>query len=336
MIKRKAAALLSAGLFAASSAFTSYAEASGLIESGETLELIPGDTKGLTMISEPESEVAFNDDISYTGWIGYQNGGVWLIGGDNGDTGISFDTLKSYDYFEIDYEYELVKLDDEENYENTEIEGLMIGPIFKIRIKDRYADDGGPVFYDYLPQMWVGSGPDGRDGRGLTMDALEGIYRTQVKTQGCISIPTSELAEIFEEDSDYLMGVGFGTDNETYLDKNGIGKNRSYNITITAIRLTNTQSDKAGFNYLKGEPADEAEQSQPEETAAETSAAVTEDTEQTAAQTERANQTTAAPAQAVSTENNSSGSLTVILIAAVAVIVAVVVVLIIMLIKKKK
>lgn len=319
-LKRIFAALSAAAVAAASMAAPASAEAADIIAAGEELVLTLEDTKGLKKVTDPEADVAFVKEATYSGIVSGENGGEWILGGDNGDTGISVEILQSYDYLEVDYTYTL------NADENKAIDGVMIGLAFKVKIKDRLDDYGSEIFYDYTPATWVPYGPDGTNGRGTSVNALETIYSTQVQTEGTISISTEYLLSKFEPDASYIMGIGFGADNKTYVGQEDLDAKWTYTVKCDALRLTNTRSENAAPNYLTDDISDteetpaetEAEPEEPEETEAPV------ETEAPEAVPEATNVASAAPAAA-----GASSSLMVIGIIAAAVALVVIVVIII-------
>lgn len=331
-IKRIAAAALASALAAAALTSAAYAAtAAELMESGEELVLTPEDTKELVTVANGNA-VSFNNEATYSGTVGGENNGEWLLGGDSTDTGISIENLKKYKYLEVDYEYSC------ETEGAEPVEGVMLGIAFKIRIGGRLDDTGAEIYYDYLPETWVPYGPDGTNGRGLTENALETIFRTQLKTEGTISIPVEELISIWPSDSAYILGIGFGLDNKNYVSDEAKKERQKYSVSCKAVRLTNEQSENAAANYLNGVP-EETEEA-PAETTAETTTAAPETTpaETTAAETTAAPQTTAAPATTpapAATAPNDMG-LMIVLGVAVVVIIAAVIGIVIALGKKKK
>ena len=182
-IKRIAAAALASALAAATFTSAAYAAtAAELMESGEELVLTPEDTKELVTVANGNA-VSFNKEATYSGMVGGENNGEWLLGGDSTDTGISIENLKKYKYLEVDYEYSC-------GTEGAEpVEGVMLGLALKIRIEGRTDDMGNAVYCDYTPETWVPYGPNGENGKGTSTNSLEAIFRTQLKTEGTISIP---------------------------------------------------------------------------------------------------------------------------------------------------
>ncbi|MGN0619778.1 MAG: hypothetical protein ACI4J7_12225 [Ruminiclostridium sp.] len=331
-IKRFAAAALASALAAAALTSAAYAAtAAELMENGEELVLVPGDTKELVTVGTGIS-VNFNKEATYSGTVGGENNGEWLLGGDSTDTGITIENFKKYQYLEVDYEYSC----DTEGAEP--VEGVMLGLAFKIRIGGRLDDSMAAIYYDYTPETWVPYGPDGTNGRGTSINSLENIYRTQLKTEGTISIPVEELISIWEPDSEFILGIGFGADNNTYVSDEVKKEKQKYKVICKAVRLTNEQSENAAANYLNGVP-EETEEAPAETTAAETTAAPeTTPAETTAAETTAAPQTTAAPAAnpaPAATAPNDMG-LMIVLIVAIVVIVAAVIGIVVALAKKKK
>lgn len=330
-IKRIAAAVLASALAAVTFASAAYAEtAAELMENGEELVLTPEDTKELVTVANGNA-VSFNKEATYTGIVGGENNGEWLLGGDSTDTGISIENFKKYQYIEVDYEYSC------ETEGAEPVEGVMLGIAFKVRIGGRLDDTGAEIYYDYLPETWVPYGPDGTKGRGLTANALETIFRTQLKTEGTISIPVEDLIAIWQPDSAYILGIGFGLDNKNYVSDEAKKEKQKYSVICKAIRLTNEQTENAAANYLNGVP-EETEEAPAETTAAETTAAPeTTTAETTAAETTAAPATTpapAAPAPAAPAADNTG--LMITLIVAVAIIVVAVIGIVIVLTKKKK
>lgn len=324
-LKRIVAALSAAAVAAASMTAAASAEAADIIAAGEELVLTPEDTKGLKKITYPETDVVFVKEATYSGIVSGESGGEWLIGGDNGDTGISIETLQSYDYLEVDYTYTL------NADENKAIEGVMVGLAFKVKIKDRLDDFGGEIFYDYTPATWVPYGPDGTSGRGTSVNSLEAIYSTQVQTEGTISISTEYLLSKFEPDSNYLMGIGLGTDNKTYISEEDLAEKWTYTIKCDAIRLTNTKSANAAPNYLTDDISG-AEAEAP----AETEAVETEPEETEApAETEAPEAAPEATSAAVSTAPTAGASSSLMIIGIVAAAVAVIVIVVIIIVSKK-
>lgn len=330
-IKRIAAAALASALAAAALTSAAYAAtAAELMESGEELVLTPEDTKELVTVANGNA-VSFNKEATYSGMVGGENNGEWLLGGDSTDTGISIENLKKYKYLEVDYEYSC------ETEGAEPVEGVMLGLALKIRIEGRTDDMGNAVYCDYTPETWVPYGPNGENGKGTSTNSLEAIFRTQLKTEGTISIPVEELIAIFDPDSSYILGIGFGLDNKNYVSDEAKKEKQKYSVSCKAIRLTNEQSENAAANYLKGVPEEEEA---PEETTAETTTAAPETTpaETTAAETTAAPQTTAAPATTpapAATAPNDMG-LMIVLGVAVVVIIAAVIGIVIALGKKKK
>lgn len=330
-IKRIATAALASALAAVTFTSAAYAAtAAELMESGEELVLVPGDTKEIVTIANGNA-VSFNKEATYSGMVGGENNGEWLLGGDSTDTGISIDNLKKYKYLEVDYEYSC------ETEGAEPVEGVMLGLALKIRIEGRTDDMGNAVYCDYTPETWVPYGPNGENGKGTSTNSLEAIFRTQLKTEGTISIPVEELIAIFDPDSSYILGIGFGLDNKNYVSDEAKKEKQKYSVSCKAIRLTNEQSENAAANYLKGVPEEEEA---PEETTAETTTAAPETTpaETTAAETTAAPQTTAAPAATpapAATAPNDMG-LVIVLIVAVVVILAAIIGIVIALGKKKK
>ena len=331
-IKRIAAAALASALAAATFTSAAYAAtAAELMESGEELVLVPGDTKELVTVANGNA-VSFNNEATYSGMVGGENNGEWLLGGDSTDTGISIENLKKYKYLEVDYEYSC------ETEGAEPVEGVMLGLALKIRIEGRTDDMGNAVYCDYTPETWVPYGPNGENGKGTSTNSLEAIFRTQLKTEGTISIPVEELIAIFDPDSSYILGIGFGLDNKNYVSDEAKKEKQKYSVSCKAIRLTNEQSENAAANYLNGVP-EETEEA-PAETTAETTTAAPETTpaETTAAETTAAPQTTAAPATTpapAATAPNDMG-LMIVLGVAVVVIIAAVIGIVIALGKKKK
>ena len=331
-IKRIAAAALASALAAATFTSAAYAAtAAELMESGEELVLVPGDTKELVTVANGNA-VSFNKEATYSGMVGGENNGEWLLGGDSTDTGISIENLKKYKYLEVDYEYSC------ETEGAEPVEGVMLGLALKIRIEGRTDDMGNAVYCDYTPETWVPYGPNGENGKGTSTNSLEAIFRTQLKTEGTISIPVEELIAIFDPDSSYILGIGFGLDNKNYVSDEAKKEKQKYSVSCKAIRLTNEQSENAAANYLNGVP-EETEEA-PAETTAETTTAAPETTpaETTAAETTAAPQTTVAPATTpapAATAPNDMG-LMIVLGVAVVVIIAAVIGIVIALGKKKK
>ncbi|MGN0578207.1 MAG: hypothetical protein ACI4J4_06275 [Ruminiclostridium sp.] len=331
-IKRIAAAALASALAAVTLTSAVYAEtAAELMEKGEELVLTPGDTKELVTVDKGLA-VSFNKEAAYTGMVGGENNGEWLLGGDSTDTGITIESLKKYKYIEVDYEYSC------ETEGAEPVEGVMLGLALKVRIEGRTDDMGNAVYCDYTPETWVPYGPNGENGKGTSTNSLETIFRTQLKTEGTISIPVEELIAIMDPDASYILGIGFGLDNKNYVSAEDKKGRQKYSVICRAIRLTNEQSENAAANYLNGVPEEE-EETPAETTAAETTAAPeTTPAETTAAETTAAPQTTAAPAAAPApaafAPNNMS--LMIILIVAVVVIVAAGIGIVIVLTKKKK
>ena len=331
-IKRIAAAALASALAAAALTSAAYAAtAAELMESGEELVLVPGDTKELVTVANGNA-VSFNKEATYSGMVGGENNGEWLLGGDSTDTGISLENLKKYKYLEVDYEYSC------ETEGAEPVEGVMLGLALKIRIEGRTDDMGNAVYCDYTPETWVPYGPNGENGKGTSTNSLEAIFRTQLKTEGTISIPVEELIAIFDPDSSYILGIGFGLDNKNYVSDEAKKEKQKYSVSCKAIRLTNEQSENAAANYLNGVPEETEEATA--ETTAETTTAAPETTpaETTAAETTAAPQTTAAPAAtpapAASAPNDMG--LMIVLGVAVVVIIAAVIGIVIALGKKKK
>ena len=331
-IKRIAAAALASALAAATFTSAAYAAtAAELMENGDELVLVPGDTKELVTVANGNA-VSFNKEATYSGMVGGENNGEWLLGGDSTDTGISIENLKKYKYLEVDYEYSC------ETEGAEPVEGVMLGLALKIRIEGRTDDMGNAVYCDYTPETWVPYGPNGENGKGTSTNSLEAIFRTQLKTEGTISIPVEELIAIFDPDSSYILGIGFGLDNKNYVSDEAKKEKQKYSVSCKAIRLTNEQSENAAANYLNGVP-EETEEA-PAETTAETTTAAPETTpaETTAAETTAAPQTTAAPATTpapAATAPNDMG-LMIVLGVAVVVIIAAVIGIVIALGKKKK
>ena len=329
-IKRIAAAALASALAAATFTSAAYAAtAAELMESGEELVLVPGDTKELVTVANGNA-VSFNKEATYSGMVGGENNGEWLLGGDSTDTGISIENLKKYKYLEVDYEYSC------ETEGAEPVEGVMLGLALKIRIEGRTDDMGNAVYCDYTPETWVPYGPNGENGKGTSTNSLEAIFRTQLKTEGTISIPVEELIAIFDPDSSYILGIGFGLDNKNYVSDEAKKEKQKYSVSCKAIRLTNEQSENAAANYLNGVPEEEEA---PAETTAETTTAAPETTpaETTTAETTAA-ETTAAPAATpapAATAPNDMG-LVIVLIVAVVVILAAIIGIVIVLGKKKK
>lgn len=331
-IKRIAAAALASALAAAALTSAAYAAtAAELMESGEELVLVPGDTKEIVTIANGNA-VSFNKEATYSGMVGGENNGEWLLGGDSTDTGISIENLKKYKYLEVDYEYSC------ETEGAEPVEGVMLGLALKIRIEGRTDDMGNAVYCDYTPETWVPYGPNGENGKGTSTNSLEAIFRTQLKTEGTISIPVEELIAIFDPDSSYILGIGFGLDNKNYVSDEAKKEKQKYSVSCKAIRLTNEQSENAAANYLNGVP-EETEEA-PAETTAETTTAAPETTpaETTAAETTAAPQTTVAPAAtpAPAASAPSDMGLMIVLGVAVVVIIAAVIGIVIALGKKKK
>ena len=331
-IKRIAAAALASALAAATFTSAAYAAtAAELMESGEELVLTPEDTKELVTVANGNA-VSFNKEATYSGMVGGENNGEWLLGGDSTDTGISIENLKKYKYLEVDYEYSC------ETEGAEPVEGVMLGLALKIRIEGRTDDMGNAVYCDYTPETWVPYGPNGENGKGTSTNSLEAIFRTQLKTEGTISIPVEELIAIFDPDSSYILGIGFGLDNKNYVSDEAKKEKQKYSVSCKAIRLTNEQSENAAANYLNGVP-EETEEA-PAETTAETTTAAPETTpaETTAAETTAAPQTTVAPAAtpAPAASAPSDMGLMIVLGVAVVVIIAAVIGIVIALGKKKK
>lgn len=331
-IKRIATAALASALAAVTFTSAAYAAtAAELMENGEELVLVPGDTKEIVTIANGNA-VSFNKEATYSGIVGGENNGEWLLGGDSTDTGISIENLKKYKYLEVDYEYSC------ETEGAEPVEGVMLGLALKIRIDGRTDDMGNAVYCDYTPETWVPYGPNGENGKGTSTNSLEAIFRTQLKTEGTISIPVEELIAIFDPDSSYILGIGFGLDNKNYVSDEAKKEKQKYSVSCKAIRLTNEQSENAAANYLKGVPEEEEA---PAGTTAETTTAAPEATPAettTAAETTAAPQTTAAPAAApapAATAPNNMG-LVIVLIVAVVVILAAIIGIVIVLGKKKK
>lgn len=332
MIKRIAAAALASALAAATLTSAAYAAtAAELLENGEELVLVPGDTKELVSVGSG-SAVNFNKEATYSGTVGGECNGEWLLGGDSNDTGITIEDFKKYQYIEVDYEYS----GEEEGAQP--VDGVMLGLAFKVRIGGKLDDLGAAVYYDYLPETWVPYGPDGTKGKGLTANSLETIYRTQLKTEGTISIPVEELISIWEPDSEFILGIGFGLDNKNFITEEAKKEKQKYKVICKAVRLTNEQSENAAANYLNGVPEEADEAPAETTTAATTAAPETTPAETTAAETTAAPQTTAAPAAApapAATAANNMG-LMITLAVAVVVIVAAVIGIVVALGKKKK
>ena len=326
-IKRIAAAALASALAAVTFTSAAYAAtAAELMESGEELVLVPGDTKELVTVANGKA-VSFNKEATYTGLVGGENNGEWLLGGDSTDTGITIENFKKYQYIEVDYEYSC------ETEGAEPVEGVMLGIAFKVRIGGKLDDTGSEIYYDYLPETWVPYGPDGTKGRGLTANALETIFRTQLKTEGTISIPVEDLIALWPTDSAHILGIGFGLDNKNFVSEEAKKEKQKYSVICKAVRLTNEQSENAAANYLNGVP-EETEEAPAETTAEEVIAEVTEEApaETTAAETAPAEttaapQTTAAPAAApapAAPAADNTGLMTVLIVAVVVIVVAVI------------
>lgn len=132
------------------------------------------------------------------------NEGLWMIGGDNGNAGITIEMLKSYEKLEVAY-----TCDDP-------LEGTKIGLTFKLHLDEskQMTDEGGYAFNDYLPADWIGYGPDGSVGKGKTYNALEAFGSSQIEAEGVISIKTADIiANLGTDIGDYFMGIGIGVDN---------------------------------------------------------------------------------------------------------------------------
>lgn len=322
-IRKTLAALLS-GIFAASvMTCGASAAAADILAAGDELVITPEDTQGLMRASDPTAEVKFVSTASYSGMVGGEDNGQWLLGGDNGDTGFTMEDLKKYSYLEIDYTCTL------DSGEPFEVEDILIGAAFKVHIKDRTDDTGGTVYYDYLPATWVPYGPKGENGKGTSVNALQTIYQTELKSEGTISVPVEKLVEVFEEDSDYIMGLGFGADNNTYLSEEDLSEKWQYTVTCSAIRLTKEQSANAGAPY---DP--DAVEEKPAETEAPAETAAPAETEAPAT-TEAPAETTPAQSSAPVAGQSTDGSLMIILIIAAVVIVVAIVVIIVVVSKKK-
>lgn len=247
--------------------------------------VISKDNCNLTKVSDPTAAVKFTSD-TYSGIVGGEDNGQWLIGGDNGDIGISFDMLKDYTNLEVDYTCD------------NPIEGVMIGLAFKthISVDSRTDDSDGPIFNDYLPATWVPYGPQGTEGKGMTYNALETIYQTEVQASGTISIPVATLLDIFDDDCDYLMGIGFGANNNgENIPEDAIDYGEEYNLVCEAIKLT-------GYVGTTAEDTAVAD-----EVVAEDTAVVAEDTAATDATTASAGDTTAVTADKASPNTGVEG-----------------------------
>lgn len=316
-MKKTLTALLS-GIFAVSAmTCTASAAAADILAAGDELVVTPEDMQGLTRVSDSSAEVKFVGSASYSGMIGGEDNGQWLLGGDNGDTGFTIEDISRYSWLEIDYSCTL------ENGDPFNIENVLIGAAFKVHIKDRVDDSGNPVYYDYLPGTWVQYGPQGTEGKGTSVNALQTIYQTELKSEGTISVPVEKLLEVFEDDSDYIMGIGFGADNNTYIPEENGGSGTNYTVTCKAIRLTNQQSANAGAPF-----GSDAVEEKPAETEAPAQTEAPAETEPPV-ETEAPAETTPAQTSAPVGGQSENSSLMIILILAAVVIVAAIVVIII-------
>ncbi len=206
----------------------------------------PDEATGLKWVSNPEKDVTFTKVNSSKDWIaGGESDGIWLVGGDNGDIGISLDTLKNCEKLEIDYTC------------NNPIEGTKIGFAFKVHVdmESRTCEDGGYIFADYLPATWVpyGSGADGKQPI-KAVNSLETIYQTDVKESGTLSISGADLLKVFPEDMDYIMGLGLGADNNNdNIAQEDKDNEEEYTVDVTEIRFVMKEGQ------APAEPADPAD-----------------------------------------------------------------------------
>lgn len=197
-------------------------------EAAKDIVLKPGEPTGLTKVSEPEKEVEFKKTDATKGFVVLgESDGKWLVGGDNGDIGISLETLKKYEAIEIDYTCD------------NPIKGTKIGFAFKVHVdmNSRTCEDGGYIFADYLPATWVpyGSGADGKQPI-KAVNSLETIYKRSVKEEGTLSVNIADLLAIFPEDMDYMMGIGIGADNKNdSISEDDDGE--EYTIVVKEIRF---------------------------------------------------------------------------------------------------
>ncbi len=190
--------------------------------------LKPGEATGLTKISDSSKEVTFDKTSASKDWIvGGESDGQWLIGGDNGDIGISLDMLKNCEKLELDYTCD------------NPIAGTKIGFAFKVHVdlNSRTCEDGGYVFADYLPATWVpyGSGSDGKQPI-KAVNSLDTIYKTDIKDKGTLSVNAADLLKVFPEDMDYMMGLGIGADNKND-DISEDDDSEEYTVDVTEIRF---------------------------------------------------------------------------------------------------
>lgn len=271
------------------------------------------DPTGLTKVSNPEAEVKFASNV-YSGVIGGEDNGQWLIGGDNGDTGISLEMLAEYEAIEFDYTCDYVA------------EGVYLTPAFKVHISlDSRTDiNGGPIFNDYLPPTWVPYGPQGEDGKGLTYNAFETIAKVQVEEAGTISISVEYLLDLFDDDSDYLMGIGLGAlNNSDELSEDELDIAMAYDVRIEAIRLTSSPSADAAVNLLLEEPEPVVTTTEATTPAPETEATTTTEAPETTAITN------------ISSPATEYSLVTIILpIVGIVIVVAVIIVIVVMKTKK--
>lgn len=245
--------------------------------------------------------------------IAGEDAGLWCIGGDNGNAGITLEELAKHKYLEISYTCDYP------------VENVFVGGAFKVHLDEtkRLEDEGGYVFNDFLPATWVPWGPNGEKGKGVTVNSLDTFGAFQIAKEGVVSYKTEDLLKAFGDEGDYIMGVGLGTfNNGTYPEDE---EGTAYKLSWTEIKLTDTQSDKATEaveNYSTGAAAETTAEVT---TAAETTAATTTAAETTS--TANSDTSTAAP-----TNNNSTMWIIIGIVGAVVIIAVIVVVVV----KKKK
>lgn len=188
----------------------------------------PGEDSGVTKVTDSTKSVKFEKMNAAKDWkVGGESDGQWLLGGDNGDIGISLDTLKNCEKIELDYTCD------------NPIEGTKIGFAFKVHVdmESRTCEDGGYIFADYLPETWVpyGSGADGKQPI-KAVNSLETIYQTQIEESGTLSVSAADLLKVFPEDMDYMMGLGIGASNKNddiAADSDG----EEYTVKVSEIRF---------------------------------------------------------------------------------------------------
>lgn len=231
---------------------------------GEAKDIVlkPDEPTGLTMVSNPEKEVVFKKAAASKDFVVLgESDGQWLLGGDNGDIGISLEMLKQYEAIELDYTCD------------NAIDGTYLGFAFKVHVdmNSRTCEDGGYIFADYLPATWVpyGSGADPKQPI-KAINSLDEIYKRPIKDEGTLSVNVADLLAIFPEDMDYMMGLGIGADNKNdNISDDDDGE--EYQIVVKEIRFgKKTVTDEPEVEET--EPETEAPTEKPEETPAETPA----------------------------------------------------------------